>query len=109
MVHALAYPGDDPPLALLHGLTANCHNFDALIAAGLSPQFRVLALDLRGRGESDQPTAGYAMPDHARDVIGVLDALDLPRVVLCGHSFGGLLSIYLAAHYPDRVSHIVVL
>src|SRR5262245_59777895 len=73
--HFLAHPGDCPAIVLLPGLTANAHAFDGLIQQGLSPRFRVLALDLRGRGESDKPAAGYTMADHAADVIGLLDAL----------------------------------
>src|SRR5688572_908823 len=84
-IHYLDHAGGEPPLVLLHGLTANCHAFDGLIHAGLSPRFRVIAPDLRGRGASDQPSAGYTMRDHADDVIGLLDALKLERVVLGGH------------------------
>ena len=108
-LHYVEHPGNMPPIVLLPGLTANAHAFDGLIEAGLSPQFCVLALDLRGRGESDAPADGYTMADHAADVIGLLDALELPQVVLAGHSFGGMLSLYLAAHYPERVARIVVM
>jgi pimeloyl-ACP methyl ester carboxylesterase len=69
----------------------------------------VLALDLRGRGESDQPASGYAMEDHAADVLGLLDALGLERVVMGGHSFGGLLTYWLAANHPERVERCVVI
>jgi len=108
-LHYLDHPGDGPPLVLMPGLTANAHSFDGLIDAGLSPVLRVLALDLRGRGLSDKPISGYSMADHAADVIGLLDALELPQVILGGHSFGGLLTIYLAAHYPERFSKLVVI
>lgn len=108
-LHYLDHVGNDPPLVLLHGLTANCHAFDGLVQAGLSPHFRVLAPDFRGRGESEQPPAGYTAPDHAADVIALLDEIKLERVVLGGHSFGGFLSMYIAARYPERVSHLVVL
>ena len=49
------------------------------------------------------------MEDHARDVIGLLDALGLDRVVMGGHSFGGLLTYWLAANHPERVERCVVL
>ena len=91
------------------GSTANAHSFDGLMRAGLGDVAHVLALDLRGRGESDAPPTGYAMEDHARDVIGLLDALDLDRVVMGGHSFGGLLTYWLAANHPERVERCVVL
>jgi pimeloyl-ACP methyl ester carboxylesterase len=98
-----------PTLILLPGLTANAHCFDGLIQAGLSQRLRVLTLDLRGRGLSDKPAAGYSMADHAADVIALLDALEIERVVIGGHSFGGLLTFYLAANFPERVSKLVVI
>lgn len=97
-----------PTLVLLPGLTANAHSFDGLLAAGLADRFRVLALDLRGRGETDQPNS-YTLDDHADDVLGFLDALHIDRIVLGGHSFGGLLTYHLAAHHPDRVSQCIVI
>lgn len=108
-LHYLDHTGTGPTLICLPGLTANAHAFDGLIAAGLSPRHRVLAFDLRGRGLSDKPAVGYTMAEHAADVIGALDALGLASVVCCGHSFGGLLTLYLAAHYPARIAKLVVL
>ncbi len=100
---------DAAPMVLLHGLSANANSFVGIIAAGLSPSFRVIAPDLRGRARSGKPASGYEMADHARDIIGLLDALGLERVVMGGHSFGGYLAIYLAANYPERVSKLVVI
>jgi pimeloyl-ACP methyl ester carboxylesterase len=108
-LHYLDHPGGDPPLVLMPGLTANACSFDGLIKAGLSSALRVLALDLRGRGLSHKPDSGYSMADHAADVLGLLDALELRQVVLGGHSFGGLLSIYMAARHPERVSKLVII
>lgn len=108
-LHLLDLAGGDPALVLLHGLSANAHEFGGLIAAGLSPEFRIVAPDLRGRGQSDRPPAGYRMEDHARDVLALLDALGLERVVLGGHSFGAYLAIFIAAHHPERVSKVIVI
>ncbi len=96
------------PRVLLHGLTANAHCFDGLIRAGLAG-VNTVAIDLRGRGQSDQPATGYAIGDHADDVIAVLDALDLPRAIICGHSYGGLLALYLAARHAERVERLVAI
>jgi len=101
-------PRRGPTRLLLHGLTANTNCFDGLLCAGLDAVDTV-AIDLRGRGQSDQPRSGYAIGDHAADVIAVLDALDLPRAMVCGHSYGGLLSVYLAARHPQRVERLVVI
>jgi pimeloyl-ACP methyl ester carboxylesterase len=109
-IHYLDVPGGDPPLVLLHGLSANAHSFGGLIAAGLAPTFRVVAPDLRGRGQTDKPATGYSMADHARDVIALLDALGFDRpVVLGGHSFGAFLSTYVAAKHPERVAKLIAI
>ena len=108
-LHYLEYSGAGSTLLLLPGLTANAHAFDGLIAAGLADTHHVVALDLRGRGLSDKPESGYTMADHAADVIGVLDALHLEDVILVGHSFGGLLALYLAAHHPERFPRFVLI
>jgi len=108
-LHYLDHGGTGPTLVLTHGLSANARFFDGLAAAGLAPALRVLSFDLRGRGLSDAPDDGYTMDDHAADLLGALDALGLERVVLGGHSFGGLLTLYVAANAPDRVERALVL
>ena len=108
-IHALEHGGDGPTLVLTHGLTANCRSFGGLIDAGLSDAMRVFTLDLRGRGLSDSPNDGYTVEEQAADVLGFLDAFDLGRIVLGGHSYGGLLTYYLAANHPQRFSKCVVI
>lgn len=109
--HYLARGGDGEaePLFLMHGLSSNAHVFDAVIEAGLAPGRALVAVDLRGRGLSDQPATGYSMEAHARDLLGVLDARGVARATLVGHSFGGRLAYYLGAKYPARVRRIVAL
>ncbi|MEO1646449.1 MAG: alpha/beta hydrolase, partial [Chloroflexota bacterium] len=99
----------DTTLLLMHGLTANLRSFDGLLKAGLAENYRVIRVDLRGRGHSDKPQIGYHMKDHATDIIGLLDALNLETVTLVGHSFGGLLAMYMAGQFADRLDKIVVI
>ncbi len=108
-LHYLDHQGDGPTLVLMPGLTANANSFDGLIANGLNRTHRVLALDLRGRGLSEKPASGYSLSEHAEDVIGLLDTLEIDQVIMGGHSFGGLMSFFLASVYPDRVSRLVVI
>ena len=108
-LHYLDDSGDGPPLVLVPGLTANAHSFDGLLAAGLGATLHVIAFDARGRGLSDKPEAGYTMADHTADLLGALDALGLDRVHLGGHSFGGLLTYFVAANHPERVETAIVL
>lgn len=109
-LHYIEYPAaGKPTLVMLHGLTANAHAFDGLIAKGLNEHYHIVAPDLRGRGLSDKPAFCYTLEDHAKDILGMLDLLGIEKAWLAGHSYGALLSIYLASHYPGRVEKIVIL
>ena len=97
-----------PPLLLVHGLTSHGHVFDPL-AARLRERFHVLALDVRGRGESDwAPPESYAIPTYVKDVLALLDQLEIPAVHYLGTSMGGLLGMTLAAQAPQRLLSVVV-
>lgn len=101
--------GEGPVLVMLHGLTANCHAFDGVAAAGLSNKYRIIAPDLRGRGLTDQPAFNYSIEDHARDMVAMFQSLGLKNVYLAGHSFGGLLGMYLAAYYPLLINKLIIM
>ena len=108
-LHYLEFEGDKPTIILAHGLTANASCFDGLVKAGLSPKYHFISVDLRGRGQSDKPATGYTMADHAKDIIGLLDQLGIEKAVFGGHSFGALLTFYLATYYPDRIDKMILL
>lgn len=109
-LHYIEYPAQDKPvLVLLHGLTANAHAFDGLVAKGLNECFHLVMPDLRGRGLSDKPAFNYSMADHARDILGLLDHLGITKTFIGGHSYGGLLSSYMAAYFPERVGALIIL
>ena len=101
------WEGEDKAILCVHGITANCRCWD-VIAGELSPANRVLAMDLRGRGLSEAPSAGYSMEHHCRDILSVLDDLGLERVVLMGHSLGAFISVVFGAEYPERVDRIIL-
>lgn len=107
-LHYLDHGGDGPVLVMTHGLTANAHSFDGL-AKAVAPHLRLIAVDMRGRGLSDKPDTGYTMEDHAADILGLLDHLELDQAFIGGHSFGGLLTFHIAAHHPERVGRCVVM
>jgi len=107
-LHYLQYQGGRPSIILMHGLTANAHAFDGLIHSGLSPAFNVFSVDLRGRGKSDMPDI-YTMSEHAKDIVGLMDSLQIENAVIGGHSFGALLTLFLAANYPQRVDRLILM
>ena len=106
------WPGRGPTLLCVHGITANCHAWDCW-AEQLAPVYRVIAIDLRGRGDSDKPPA-YPVEVHRdplcypRDLDVVCDALGLEAVHYLGHSLGAMIGVLLAATYPGRVRKLVL-
>lgn len=99
--------GGDPPVVLLAGLGLDSESW-AGPAATLARHSRVVAIDLRGTGRSDAPTGGYSLERLARDVIAVLDRLDLSDVVLVGHSFGAQIALVVAATVPGRLCRLAL-
>jgi pimeloyl-ACP methyl ester carboxylesterase len=102
-----AWPGTGQAVICIHGLTAN-HMCWASLAEALSPEYRVIAYDLRGRGESDKPASGYSLELHGQDLGGLLDGLGLARAVLVGHSLGAKIALRFAVRHPQRVSRLVL-
>ncbi len=94
----------------VHGLTANVRAFDDLrddlVAAGV----QVIAMDLRGRGHSEDSGAGtYGLPQHAADVVAIADHFDLDRWHHVGWSMGALIGFDLAALAGERLKTAALL
>ena len=106
-LHYRDYPGpaDRPPILCLHGLTRNSRDFED-VAARLTGQWRVLALDFRGRGlsEADPLSGRYAPPTYALDVLELLDHAGADEAVFLGTSLGGLVTMAVAAMAPQRIA-----
>lgn len=108
--HALAYTeyeGSGPPLVLLHGIGSRGVGWWPVID-GLTPSFKVYALDMRGHGDSAKPESGYDLTDYAADLEGMLNALDLARPLVMGHSLGALVTLTWAARHPERAAALVL-
>jgi pimeloyl-ACP methyl ester carboxylesterase len=101
--------GDDgsPPLLILHGVTGHSWEFDR-VAERLASRFHIISLDQRGHGASDW-AASYGVDEMAEDAIDVLDAINLERLTIVGHSMGGIVGYLLAARHPERVERLVVI
>ncbi len=106
-LHVHDWPGGRDPVVCLPGVSASGRSFDGL-AAALAPDWRILAVDPRGRGRSSRPRHGYGYQVHAADTVALIDLLGFEQVVLVGHSFGGIVAALLAAWYPERVRGLVL-
>jgi lipase len=98
---------DARPLLCLHGVTGWGGRFRRLAEERLGA-FHVFAPDLRGHGASDWEPP-WNLGTHIDDLVETLDALQLDRVDVVGHSFGGRLGLELAARQPERVGRLVLL
>ena len=96
------------PMLLLHGLRGHSHSWDD-VSAAMCQEFHVLALDQRGRGESDwAPDGDYSTDAFVADLAAFCEALNLDSFVLIGHSMGGRNSMAFTAKYPDKVQKLVM-
>jgi len=107
-LHYLDYGGDGPWLVCIHGFTGNAHNFDVL-APHLVARYHVLAIDVRGRGDSAWGPAKEYLPLHyANDLSAILEALGIAKPTLIGTSMGGIISMMFAGGWPERVARLVL-
>ncbi|MFJ6084900.1 alpha/beta hydrolase [Streptomyces sp. NPDC092369] len=98
--------GDGVPLVFVHGWTADRHRWDHQFTH-FAGRRRVVRLDLRGHGESTG--AGVkTVGEVARDVLALLDHLEIDRCVLIGHSMGGMIAQTIALDHPERVERLVL-
>ena len=103
--------GDGFPVLLLHGFPELWYSWRYQIPALADAGFRAIAPDMRGYGETDKPEGIEAYDIHqlVADMIGLLDALDLPRAVIVGHDWGGVIVWQMALMHPDRVERVISL
>ena len=74
----------------------------------LKPHFCTLRYDIRGHGASPVPPGPYSIDDLGSDLVALLDRLGIERASLCGLSIGGMISMWVAAHAPERVNRLVL-
>ena len=99
--------GARPPLLLVHGLASNARIWD-LVAPLLAGSFRVAALDQRGHGLSDKPSAGYDFAAVTADLAAAAGALGFERPLVVGHSWGAAVALQLAAERPIPLAGVAL-
>src|SRR5215207_9911924 len=108
-LHVLDWGGpSDTPIVLLHGGGLTAHTWD-LLCLTLRPNYRCIAPDLRGHGDSAwSPERRYRLDDHRADLEGLVDHFGLNRFVLVGMSLGGAVSMTYAGQHADRLAALVL-
>lgn len=94
--------GQGPAIIFIHGLGENASSWRHQIAE-FSKHYRVVAMDLRGHGQSDYNEEIITMKLFARDVLVLLDQLNIDKGHFVGHSMGGLISQEIAVHHLDKM------
>jgi len=107
-LQALDWGGNGPTMILLAGFANTPHFFNSL-AGAFTDRFHVLGLTRRAHGESEQPDSGYDLETLTADIIALMDAKDIDKATVVGHSFAGMEMTTLAANYPDRLDKLVFL
>src|SRR5947209_4016802 len=104
-------PAADPnllPILLLHGLASAARIWDFVAPLLARRGYVVTALDQRGHGESDKPSAGYDFATIIADDAAALQALAIERPIVTGHSWGAMVALQYAATHVDNVTALVL-
>src|ERR1700733_2480336 len=89
------FEADGPPLLLLHGWCCDHTHLGPQVQYFSKRGYRVIAMDLRGHGQSSKPQGRYSMGIFAEDVAWLCDVLDVPNCIVVGHSMGGIVAYEL--------------
>jgi 3-oxoadipate enol-lactonase len=100
-------PPDGPVLVLSHALGLSLAMWDPQLER-LTQVFRVVRYDHRGHGGSPAPAGPYRIEDLGRDLIHLLERLELNRVSFCGLSLGGMVGMWIASNVPERIDRLVL-
>lgn len=108
-IHYLDWGGESkPPLILLHGIGRLARSFEP-IAGHFTDRYRVIAMDMRGHGDSSwHPQGAYLVEDYVQDLEGLVEQLGLRDIVLWGNSTGGRVAQVYAGSHPERTRAVIV-
>lgn len=99
--------GSGKPLILLHGNGESGEYFEHQISF-FSKEYRVIAMDTRGHGQSPRGTAPFSIRQFADDLRGFMDEQGIARADILGFSDGGNIALVFAIRYPERVDRLIV-
>lgn len=104
---AVAIDGAGAPLILSNSLGTDIHLWDGQLAT-LTEGHRVVRYDMRGHGASEAPAGDYSLERLGRDVLSIMDRQGIARAALAGISIGGIVSLWVATHAPDRIERLIL-
>lgn len=108
MLRAVRWGSGERVVIAAHGITANAYAWRT-VAEALGDDVTLVAPDLRGRARSQGLPGPYGLDRHADDIVALMDALDIDRARIAGHSMGGFVATVTAVRHPDRVRDVVLI
>ncbi len=102
-----AEKSDAPTVLFLHGWGCDGSIFQTFVP-DMNKHAAVLAVDFPGHGQSGEPQEPWGVPEYAQQIRALLETLEIDRVHIIAHSFGGRVAIWLSAHYPELVEKMVI-
>lgn len=99
--------GNGTPLILIGGLASD-HNGWETVLGEFAKKFQVIIFDNRGAGQSDVTPAPYSTQLLAEDVVGLMDALEIPSAHVLGHSLGSAIAQQLAINFPEKIKKLII-
>ncbi len=100
--------GEGFPLVMIGGLGVNINWWPPDFLGGFSKNFKTIIFDNRGAGRTDKPDIEYSIKMFADDTVGLMDALNIEKAHVLGHSMGGCIAQELVLDYPERVEKLVL-
>jgi 3-oxoadipate enol-lactonase len=108
LYYELSGPEDAPVLVLSNGVMMSTASW-AFQNKALNRHLRVLLYDCRGMWQSDHPEGSYSMEQHADDLAGLLEALEIDKAHIAGISYGAEVSMTFALRYPEKTRSLIVI
>jgi haloalkane dehalogenase len=104
------FPGNGPAFVVLHGFPDNSHIYDELIPHLVTAGRRTVAIDFLGFGASDKPEgARYSFDQQLGDLVAVVEALRLDKIIPVGHDAGGPAAVNFALNHPERTAAVCLI
>ncbi|HSE40433.1 MAG TPA: alpha/beta hydrolase [Acidobacteriota bacterium] len=100
-------PKEGKPIIFIHGPGSSSRDWYS-VGPELLDSYRVIAMDLRGHGQSSIPECCFTLDDYERDVIALMDALKINDAIIVGHSMGGFIAERIAIDFPTRVQKLIL-
>ncbi|TWP24756.1 alpha/beta hydrolase [Apibacter muscae] len=102
-------PEGKSTIVMIHGMFTNSSIFYFNIAPILAKKFRIIMYDLKSHGLSEKVDHGYDLKTLSKDFIDLLEEFKLEKVSIVGYSFGGLIALYIAIYYPEKIERIAII